>query len=90
MGNAGLGIMKSWKDVAASAIGVSWLVVAFVYLFVFAPPHSMGRSSIDAVSPAPRLYPACDHFPDGVDGSPCVDADEFARTGKLVFPQHAH
>jgi hypothetical protein len=77
--------MKSWKDAAVAAIGVSWLAVAFVYLFVFAPPHSMGRSNIDAVSPAPRLYPACDYFPDRINGTPCVDADEFARTGQLVF-----
>jgi hypothetical protein len=78
--------MKSWKDIAAAVIGVSWLVVAFVYLFVFAPPHSMGRSSnIDVVSPAPRLYPACDYFPDEVDGFPCVDSKEFEHTGKLVF-----
>ena len=77
--------MKSWKDVTVAAIGVSGIVLGYIILIVFEWPHPELKAEMDVISPGSRLYPSCDHFPHGVDGIPCIDADELARTGKLVF-----
>lgn len=77
--------MRSWKDAMCTLIGGGLLVLGAVYFHYTGPlPSPINGRMGPNESPA-QLYPTCDWFPNGVDGKPCLDNDEFVRSGKLIF-----
>jgi hypothetical protein len=70
------------------AIGLLFLAAApyLARLTAVPMPYLNGIKGPDE-EPA-KLYPACDYYPDGLNGQPCVDSQEHERTGHLVFYEH--
>lgn len=77
--------MRNWKDVACAAIGLCILVLGPVYLHFHKPEGGPINGIMSANQEPGKLYPACDYYPNGLNGKPCVEADTFERTGHLVF-----
>ncbi|TAL43854.1 MAG: hypothetical protein EPN91_05715 [Salinibacterium sp.] len=70
------------------AIGLLFIATApyLARLTVVPMPYLNGVKAPDE-EPA-KLYPACDYYPDGLNGKPCADSKEHERTGQLVFYDH--
>jgi len=70
-----------WAVVAISILLGAYYCVSFV-----AKPSMEPINGVLGPNEDPgKLYPACDYYPIGINGKPCVDSAEFERTGRLVF-----
>jgi hypothetical protein len=78
--------MQSWKDIVCAVIGVMFLAFGHVYVFALAkPPAAPSNGRMFANHGPAQLYPACNVYPDGLNGIPCADSDLFEQTGQLVL-----
>lgn len=81
--------MRSWKDIACASIGIAFMLFAHVYLHLSSPPMGPINGSMGPNESPGQLYPACDYWPNGIGGKPCVDSDAFERAGRLIFQKSA-
>ena len=78
--------MKRPLDIIVAAIGLTIFVAGHVYVFVFAKPAGAPQNGIMLAAPGPPLlYPACEAYPDGLNGKPCAEAETHEKTGRLVL-----
>jgi len=75
--------MRNWLEYLCGLIGLC-LVLSGVLYQIYSRPEKPRHLKVANEEPA-KLYPACDYYPNGLNGKLCVESETFERTGELVF-----